>query len=110
MKRINIAYLFAVWCILVSPSLTAPADEKSARLEDFGESVPPAKDTSQNEVIGDLDDDTEGVVDPQKNHVAVADVDSTKVSGVSTGVISRIGFDGPCMYDIHLSNCVGFSV
>lgn len=101
MNRVNIVYLFACLWLLVSPSLTAPADNEPAKQDDGSpeiEQEPP--NPSKNEIESNLDDVEN--FKPEKGSDGTTDVsiDTSSFSGVSTGIISRIGVDGPCTYEI----------
>lgn len=104
MNRVNIICLFACLGLLVSPSLTAPADNEAAETNDKGspeiEQEPP--NPSKNEIESNLDDDVENFKPEKGSSDGETDVstDTSSFSGVSTGVISRIGVDGPCTYEI----------
>lgn len=116
MNSVNIVYLFGVLCILVSPSLTAPQS-----------GAPPAvkkvADESQNELGSVMKSDAEtflpvnspsgqpsvgpvlpGSAAPPVSSVSPASPASPDTPqkpvfmGGSTGIISKMGIDGPCMY------------
>lgn len=107
MNRVSIVYLFAVLWLLVSPSLTAPADNEVAKQVDASQNGSPEieqepPNASKNEIAGNLDDDVEDFK-PEKGETTNVDADDKPaVSGMSTGIITRIGVDGPCMYQIRL--------
>lgn len=107
MNRVSIVYLFAVLWLLVSPSLTAPADNEVAKQVDASQNGSPEieqepPNASKNEIAGNLDDDVEDIK-PEKGETTNVDADDKPaVSGMSTGIITRIGVDGPCMYQIRL--------
>lgn len=111
MNSVNIVYLFGVLCILVSPSFSAPQS-----------GAPPAvnrkeADDSQNEVTSEFKKDAEtfqpvnspsgqpsvGPVSPGSaaSPVSPASPDTPitpEFMGGSTGIITKIGVEGPCMY------------
>lgn len=121
MNSVNFVYLFGVLCMLVSPSLTAPQS-----------GAPPAvkkvADDSQNEVTSDLKSDAEtfqpvnspsgqpsvgpvapGGAAPPVSPASPSSPDTPQKPefiGGSTGIITKIGIDGPCMYQalIFLEN------
>lgn len=111
MNSVNIVYLFSVLCILVSPSLTAPQSGTPAALN---------KNVADNEVTSDLKGDAEsfqpvnspsgqpsvGPVSPGSaaspvSPASPASPDAPKQPefiGGSSGIIRKIGVEGPCMY------------
>lgn len=113
MNRVNILYLFAVLCLLVSPSLTAPADNGTAKQVDASPENSPEiaePNASNNEITGDIDGDVENFK-PENSageSTEVASTDKPSFSGVSTGIISRIGVDGPCKQNSILSDFFHF--
>lgn len=118
MNSVNILYLFGVLCILVSPSLTAPQSGSPAVDRNMA-------DDSKNEVTSDLSNDAEVFqpVNSQNGKPSVGtvggpipaespaspDVPNTpEFIGGSSGIIRKIGIDGPCEYQyfnlIHFSS------
>lgn len=111
MNRVNIVYLFAVLWLLVSPSLTAPADNETAKQVDAssdkkGSPEVEEPNASNNEINGDIDGDVENFK-PENSageSTEIASTDNPSFSGVSTGIITRIGVDGPCKFHLILSD------
>lgn len=119
MNSVNILYLFSVLCLLVAPSFTAPQSGSPAVDRNLA-------DDSKNEVTSDLSKDVEtfkpvnsqggqpsvGSGKPVSPAVPVSpaspsspaspaspDAPQTpEFAGGSSGIITKIGIEGPCMY------------
>lgn len=97
MKSVNIVYLFSVLCVLVSPSLSAPADDATPE-------VPP-KNVEQNELDGIIDTgvdtfqpDVKPIEKPVKKPVEKPTDVKPVISGSGHGSIFSSGTEGPCKY------------
>lgn len=99
MNSANLVYLFGVLCVLVSPAFTAPPNALDVQRN--------AADDAKNEITSDLSNDAE-VFQPVNNPAdgapsvgpaIPADAPTTpEFIGGGTGIIRKIGFEGPCKY------------
>lgn len=104
MNSATIVYLFGVLCVLASPSFAAPPEVNRN-----------AADDAKNELTSDLSNDAEtfqpvnnqggapsvGPPVPANAPVAPNAPDAPKTPefiGGGTGIITKIGFEGECMY------------
>lgn len=102
MNSANIVYLFGMLCILASPAITAPPNGAPEVNRN-------AADDKRNELNSDLSNDAE-VFQPVNNPAGAPSVgpavspnapnapETPEFIGGGTGIISKIGFDGKCMY------------
>lgn len=96
MNCANVLYLVVVLCVLVSPSLTAPANENGPTPAVAKEN----KDVAQNEIDSDLHSpkkDAESI-EPVQNQPSPDAPKVPEFMGGSHGTIVKIGIDGPCKY------------
>lgn len=108
MNHINLFCVVAIGCFLIAPTLSLPANDKAA-LENFEpeadsssrESITVPANDKDNEINSNVDDDSEIIGNPGIDYEGNTDVEKpTNFEGHSTGIITRIGFDGPCKFDV----------
>lgn len=110
MNCVNLLCVLAFGCFLISPTFSLPANGKSAKLENFE----PEADSSSREIItepvddraneinnSNADGDSEIIGNPGIDYEGNTDAGNpTNFEGHSTGMITRIGFDGDCKFDV----------
>lgn len=91
MNRVNLVCTLVLLGLLVSPSLTLPADPSKTESSELDAG---AVDPISNEIPNSKEVET---FDPdQKSPSESTDVEHHKAVFQSSGVIKRIGFDGEC--------------
>lgn len=88
MNRVNLVCTLVLLGLLVSPSLTLPADPSKTESSELDAG---AVDPISNEIGKDVE-----TFDPEKSPSESTDVEHHKAVFQSSGVIKRIGFDGEC--------------
>lgn len=92
MNRVNVLCTLALLGLLVSPSLTLPADPTKIESSESETGDAEMKDPSSNEIPNDVE-----TIEPEKS-TTEPPVEHHSVDSVSTGMISRLGYDGECKY------------
>lgn len=90
MNRVNLVCTLVLLGLLVSPSLTLPADPSKVESSELDAG---AVDPISNEIPSSKEVET---FDPEKSPSESTDVEHHKAVFQSSGVIKRIGFDGEC--------------
>lgn len=113
MKRI--IFVSLAFCLLIGPAFSLPAENRSEKLEDFGEG-PTIKNPNENEVNGTVNRDTEKVgsseSEPESEIEAFGGFDENLLSSMSSingqikGFVQRSGSKGECKF--FLRNFINF--
>lgn len=92
MNRVNVLCTLVLLGLLVSPSLTLPADPTKIESTESETGDAEMKDPTSNEIGKDVE-----TFKPENSSTEPA-VEHHSVESVSTGIISRFGYDGECKY------------
>lgn len=104
MNRVNFVFAVAACCLLVSSALTLPAPEKESAKQTESESreLLEIPNPDENEIGKDIDTDVEQIGSPESSSDVDSDDDDSEFIGESSGVITRIGAEGPCKWRINI--------